>query len=80
MALWYAAPRVPLAGDMAAAVHSPTTPPMVSTYMGFVAKPLTRLKSTNAPMANMSRPRRPKVSATLAKKRSKAPELSLCSC
>ena len=43
--------------------------------MAFVAKPATRLEMLKAPMAKISRARRPKVSATLAKRRRKAPEL-----
>lgn len=53
---------------------------MTSMYIAFVAKPVMRLAMQNAPMEEMRRERRPKVSATLAKKRRKAPELRLRLC
>lgn len=73
----YAAPRIPTAGGTAAADQRPNMPARMSRYMAFVAKPVTRLETENAPMLKMSRDRRPKVSATLAKKRRSAPELRL---
>ena len=50
---------------------------MTSMYMAVVAKAVMRLARQKAPMEVMRRERRPKVSATLAKKRRKAPELRL---
>ena len=73
----YAAPRIPIAGGTVAAAQSPINPQKTSIYMAFVAKPAIRAETANAPMENIKRLRRPKVSATLAKKRRKAPEVSL---
>jgi hypothetical protein len=42
-----------------------------------VEKPAMRLDTAKAPMLKISKDLRPKVSATLAKKRRKEPELSL---
>lgn len=75
----YAAPRIPTAGGTAAADQRPNSPPNTSRYMAFVAKPVMSEEMANAPMLKMSSGRRPKVSATFAKNRRKAPELKLYS-
>jgi hypothetical protein len=73
----YAAPRIPTAGGTAPADQKPRSPVKISRYMGLVAKPAMRAERENAAMLTMSNGRRPKVSATFAKKRRKAPELNL---
>ncbi len=73
----YAAPSIPTAGGTAAAPQSPKIPQKTSRYMAFVAKPAIRDETEKAPIAEIKRDRRPNVSATLAKKRRNAPELSL---
>jgi hypothetical protein len=73
----YAAPRIPTAGGTAAADHNPRRPQKMSRYIALEANPAIRLDIAKAAMAKIRRERRPKVSATLAKKRRKAPELSL---
>jgi len=46
----------------------------MSRYIAFVAKPAMREEIEKAPIENINNERRPKVSATLAKKSRKAPE------
>src|SRR5882757_8901933 len=73
----YAAPRMPTAGGTAAADQRPRRPPKTSRYIALVANPAIRLDMAKAAMAKIRRERRPNVSATLAKKSRKDPELSL---
>jgi hypothetical protein len=73
----YAAPRIPTAGGTAAAEKRPSSPQNMSRYIAFLAKPAIKLDIENAPMLKIRSERRPKVSATFAKNRRNAPELSL---
>ena len=73
----YAAPRIPTAGGTAAADQRPRRPPKTSRYMALVENPAIRDDTAKAPIAKIRSDRRPKVSATLAKKRRNEPELKL---
>jgi hypothetical protein len=73
----YAAPRMPTAGGTVPADHNPKRPTRMSRYMALVAKPAMRLDTAKAPMLKIRSGRRPNVSATLAKKRRKEPDVRL---
>jgi hypothetical protein len=77
--LSYAAPRMPTAGGTAPADQRPSRPVKTSRYRALVAKPPIKLETAKAPKLKIRRERRPKVSATLAKKRRNAPDVRLAS-
>ena len=68
---------MPTAGVTAAADQRPRIPQKTSMYMAFVAKPVMSAVRLKPPMEKIKRERRPKVSATFAKKRRKAPQVRL---
>jgi len=68
---------MPTAGGTEAALHKPRRPVKMSRYRGVVAKLAIREEREKAARAKRRRGRRPKVSASLAKKRRNAPELRL---
>lgn len=69
---------MPTAGGTAAAPQRPKRPPKISRYIALVAKPAIREDMLKAAMLKIRRERRPKVSATFAKKRRKVPDVRLC--
>lgn len=73
----YEAPRMPTEGGIAAADQRPRRPLKTSMYMAFVAKPVMSVVTVKAPRLKTRRGFRPKVSAHFAKKRRKAPDVSL---
>jgi len=66
-----------MAGGTAAAVQRPRIPPKTLEYNALLENPAMRHDMEKAPMLNISKERRPNVSATFAKKRRKAPEAKL---
>jgi hypothetical protein len=77
LGLSYIVPSIPCAGGTADAEKMPNTPQRISIVIPFLAKPVPRQRTEKRNMEPMNIDFRPKRSAILPKKRSRAPADSL---